>query len=198
MKKKEDLRIIKTKASLYRGLMELMKEKTFEEIKVSEICSKSLINRSTFYDHFNDKYELLQSLINDLKKELVDSLSIDYKKSNIRDYYIEMLEIMLDHIDKNKEVYSAIVKINSNSIARDMLGDTVLKMATKEIDEKYKNESDIPTRTIVLFYTTGIINIIYDSLNDISSFQKKQLLETLKSLIPDFNFFKITKEQEKN
>ena len=57
MKKKEDLRVVKTKANLYRGLMELMKDQTFEEIKVSDICNKSMINRSTFYDHFNDKYE---------------------------------------------------------------------------------------------------------------------------------------------
>ena len=48
MKKKEDLRVVKTKANLYRGLMELMKDQTFEEIKVSDICNKSMINRSTF------------------------------------------------------------------------------------------------------------------------------------------------------
>ena len=67
MKKKEDLRILKTKASLYRGLMNLMKNKPFEDIKISDICKVSLINRSTFYDHYNDKYELIQSLMNDMK-----------------------------------------------------------------------------------------------------------------------------------
>ena len=190
MKKKEDLRIVKTKASLYRGLMSLMKEKPFEEIKVAEICSKSLINRSTFYDHFNDKYELLESLINDLKEELISSLSIDYKKTNIREYYLEMLEIMLDHIDKNKDIYSAIAKINSNSIARDMMGDTILKMVTKEVNKKYKNVSNIPTRTLVLFYTTGIMNVIYEAL-DTTTFNKKQLLETISALLPDFSLFKI-------
>ena len=48
----------KTKANLYKGLIELMQEKEFEDIKVIDICKKSLINRSTFYDHFNDKFEL--------------------------------------------------------------------------------------------------------------------------------------------
>ena len=70
MMKKEDLRVIKTKANLYRGLIDLMKDNPFEEIKVSDICNKSMINRSTFYDHFNDKYELLQSLIDDLKEAI--------------------------------------------------------------------------------------------------------------------------------
>ena len=48
---KNDLRVIKTKTTLYNTLKELMQEKTFEEIKVSDICSKALINRSTFTDH---------------------------------------------------------------------------------------------------------------------------------------------------
>ena len=55
MAKKIDLRIIKTKKNLYEGLLTLMKERTFEEIKVSDICSAALTNRSTFYDHFSDK-----------------------------------------------------------------------------------------------------------------------------------------------
>ena len=45
---KKDLRIVKTKNALYLALVDLMKDKTFEEIKVSEICNKALINRSTY------------------------------------------------------------------------------------------------------------------------------------------------------
>ena len=70
MKKKEDLRIIKTKKNLYEGLLQLMKDTSFEDIKVSDICNVSLVNRSTFYDHFSDKYELLATLIDDLEEEL--------------------------------------------------------------------------------------------------------------------------------
>ena len=67
---KNDLRVIKTKKNLYEALITLMKEKTFEEIKVADICKKALINRSTFYTHYQDKYELLYELINNLKEEL--------------------------------------------------------------------------------------------------------------------------------
>ena len=86
MVKKEDLRVTKTKISLYEGLMKLMKEKTFEEIKVSDICSVALTNRSTFYDHFADKYELLDSLINDLEKDLVKKLEENNVYSNAKEY----------------------------------------------------------------------------------------------------------------
>ena len=81
MDKKTDLRIIKTKKSLFQGLTHLMKEKKFEKIKVSDICAASLVNRSTFYDHFSDKYELLTELIENLRTELNSKLqnNIKYK-----------------------------------------------------------------------------------------------------------------------
>ena len=49
MTNKTDLRIIKTNNTLYEALILLLKDKTFEEIKVSDICSKALVNRSTIY-----------------------------------------------------------------------------------------------------------------------------------------------------
>ncbi|MGN1358231.1 MAG: TetR/AcrR family transcriptional regulator, partial [Bacilli bacterium] len=64
--KKVDLRVVKTKRLLYATLLELMKEKTFEEIKVSDICNKALVNRSTFYSHYQDKYDLFSELVMDI------------------------------------------------------------------------------------------------------------------------------------
>ena len=82
MEKKTDLRIIKTKKVIYEALIDLMKEKTFEEIKVSDICNKALINRSTFYAHYEDKYELLVEFINDLKSNFTNELD---KRKHITD-----------------------------------------------------------------------------------------------------------------
>ena len=156
MKKKEDLRIIKTKASLYRGLMNLMKNKPFEDIKISDICKVSLINRSTFYDHYNDKYELIQSLMNDMREELLEKLDKSKKTKNIKEYYIELIKVLLEHINSNIDIYSAVVKINSNSIARDMMTDAIIISAAKEIDSNFESISSIPTKTIVLYYANKI------------------------------------------
>ena len=51
VKKKKDLRVIKTQTILYNTLLELLKEQPFEKIKVSDICQRARINRSTFYSH---------------------------------------------------------------------------------------------------------------------------------------------------
>lgn len=84
MKEKTDLRVIKTRNVLYKALIDLMKEKLFEEIKVSDICNKALLNRSTFYAHYQDKYELLQDFLNFLQKEFIKELEKNNEKLSIR------------------------------------------------------------------------------------------------------------------
>ena len=105
---KTDLRIIKTNNTLYDALINLLKEKTFEEIKVSDICQKALVNRSTFYAHFNDKYELFMSLINSLKESLQKELK-SIEETNLKDYYLKMIEVFLNHIEGKEQIYKSIL-----------------------------------------------------------------------------------------
>ena len=193
MKKKEDLRVIKTKMSLYKGLLELMKTKTFENIKVSEICTKSMINRSTFYDHFSDKYELFQSLIDDLKEGLINDLKVRKQTNSIKEYYIELVDVLLFEIDKKKDIFSSIIKNNNNSITRDMLTYTTINAILNHINENYINKSSVDTYTIVFFYVSGIINLILASLEDLSTFDRVTILNNFKVLIPDIDYFELKK-----
>ena len=189
MKKKEDLRILKTKASLYRGLMNLMKKKPFEEINVSEICKESLINRSTFYDHFNDKYELIEYLMNDMRNELIEKINKSNKTNTIKEYYIELMRVLLEHIKSNIDVYSSAIKINNNSIAKDMMTDVIIISTTKEIEKNYINKSNIPTKLIVLYYASGIINITIDYLNRSKNINIDEILNIIDELTPETNHF---------
>lgn len=189
MRKKEDLRIIKTKASLGRGLLNMMKNKSFEDIKISEICKESQVNRSTFYDHFNDKYELLESLMEDMRKDLTQKISISPKYYSIKTYYIELMKILLKHIENNKEIYSSVAKINNNSIAKDMMIDEIITAATRETDSNYINNSSIPTRTIILYYASGIINITIEALNKSKEFDIDELINIIDELTPSLDCF---------
>lgn len=48
-----------TKQALARALKELMQEKSFEKISISDICTRCDMNRKSFYYHFIDKYDLV-------------------------------------------------------------------------------------------------------------------------------------------
>ena len=182
MNKKIDLRIIKTKKNLYDSLLYLMKEKSFEDIKVSDICEKALVNRSTFYAHFSDKYELLSSLLSDLKNSLIFELNKN-ESIDIKDYYMKMIELFLNHIDDNINVYQAIIKNNQNSILMDMIYDTIESDVKSKL--KTDNISDIPIDFISKFYMGAIINVGIDYLRNPKKNKKKEVIKYLNQLLPN-------------
>lgn len=48
-----------TKNALAQAMKELMLEKKFEKISVTDICNQCGMNRKSFYYHFRDKYDLV-------------------------------------------------------------------------------------------------------------------------------------------
>ena len=58
----EDKRIKKTKKILKQTLIDLLENKTFDQITVKELCDKSETSRITFYTHYSDKYDLVEDI----------------------------------------------------------------------------------------------------------------------------------------
>jgi AcrR family transcriptional regulator len=58
-----DPRIRRTRKLLQGALGTLMHTKSFDEISVQDITDAATVNRATFYDHYTDKYALLESMI---------------------------------------------------------------------------------------------------------------------------------------
>jgi AcrR family transcriptional regulator len=54
----EDCRIRRTRKLLWEALLTLLEEHSLEQISVADICEEALLNRTTFYKHFENKYAL--------------------------------------------------------------------------------------------------------------------------------------------
>jgi AcrR family transcriptional regulator len=70
MGKQTDLRVIKTKRLIKDTFYEIVSEKGFEKITISDITNRASINRSTFYLHYQYKCNLLESLENGVIYEI--------------------------------------------------------------------------------------------------------------------------------
>ncbi len=62
-----DRRVQRTRRSLQEALIELVSEKGYEAITVQELLDRADVGRSTFYSHFQDKDELLHSILERLE-----------------------------------------------------------------------------------------------------------------------------------
>ncbi|GHO56859.1 TetR/AcrR family transcriptional regulator [Ktedonobacter robiniae] len=75
MRKHQDIRARFTRKLLQETLIALLAEKRFEMITVGEIAERAMVNRATFYRHYQDKYALGNSLF----QEAIDQLTCDLR-----------------------------------------------------------------------------------------------------------------------
>lgn len=71
-----DLRVRRTHKLLWEALMTLMTERKFEDISVKEICDRAMVHRTTFYKHYEDKYELLTRGMRQTHEMLIAELEL--------------------------------------------------------------------------------------------------------------------------
>ena len=70
MKKKTDRRVQRTQQLLEQALLSLIKEKAFDTISVQEIIDRANVGRATFYQHYDNKEDLLESGFKGLEARL--------------------------------------------------------------------------------------------------------------------------------
>jgi AcrR family transcriptional regulator len=75
-RRRDDRRVIYTKMMLKESLINLLEKKDISKISVKEICKNADINRTTFYNHYNDQYDLMRKLEN----ELIENIGIHLAK----------------------------------------------------------------------------------------------------------------------
>ncbi len=91
-------------------MFELLSTKPFEEITVNELCEKNNYPRATFYNYFDDKYDLLNycwySLFKQIHLEEYESLNPD------ESLYV-LFDRAYDFITVHQNIVKNILKFNS-------------------------------------------------------------------------------------
>lgn len=112
----EDARVFRTKRDIKSIFIELLlKRGDLRKIHVKEITALSHYNRSTFYDHFIDKQDLLQQIMNDILKGFKNSFKVSYPDE--KSYSLKMLSKstikFFDYISDERKLFSFFF-LNSN------------------------------------------------------------------------------------
>lgn len=103
---KTDLRIIKTLKQIDCALLDSLKVCPFHKITVEMLCKNALINRSTFYKYYLDKYDLLEKYLRKTLDEFRENINVEFinaEPSTIHNIsYIKNFEAALTFIAEKK------------------------------------------------------------------------------------------------
>jgi AcrR family transcriptional regulator len=68
----------RTRQLLQGALLQLLESKPFDDISVQDITEAATVNRATFYDHYTDKFALLEALIAGGFHRMLEERSVRY------------------------------------------------------------------------------------------------------------------------
>lgn len=128
--KKTDIRIIKTRRAIQAAFLKLMKEKGFTAVTVKDIIQEAEINRSTFYAHYEDKYDLLDNIENDLLNRINETeIRTDILRTNgDNESFEEVVKGRAQMLIENGQLIALLFSENGDPTFAGKLGDSIYRL----------------------------------------------------------------------
>lgn len=157
METKLDPRVVRSRQAIIDAFIVLSEAKPFESITVKDITDEALVNRATFYNHFLDKYDLMEKAIHDVVQVNLDRDR--FKDIELGDLYIY-------------EVFNALCTLHSNienqcqrsyrTIINQLVMEQVELIHSQKLQEKYQNLDEVISNRISKFFASGMFTISRD------------------------------------
>ena len=118
MNTKNNIRYQVNDRAIEEALLALLENKTTEEITIRDICELSGINRSTFYRHYMDIYDLLDHVQDHVFMEWFEQLPVNEIKpdpASLSSWSNESMKLLLLHIKKYPNFYRNYLARNNEA-----------------------------------------------------------------------------------
>jgi AcrR family transcriptional regulator len=184
MPKKESRKTRYTRAAIRDSLIELMKQRPITDIAIKEICALADVSRPTFYAHYRDKYDLLQSIEDETSAYFENIIFANgAKKLSKREIVLKFKEVF-QYIDNNSNSVQVLLSENGDigfqrKIFRQFIArfqNIMTRYSEKKLDEK-KNEY------YAVFIVHGIISMVHHWLKSGMDIPKDELPKMIVDLI---------------
>lgn len=152
-----DPRSLHTKQGIADAMFALLNKNAFQNITVNDICIKAAISRTTFYRHFEDKFELgiycVELFKDDVRRKCKDG------DSNFEQFFDNTLAGMYEY----RRFFSNLLKYRDGRDLEKRLTEIFYKECQSyhvALEEEGEIDYDIPISIVTAFNSAGILSII--------------------------------------
>lgn len=131
-----DLRVAKTKHHICEAFVQLRAKKPVEKITVTELCSMAGVNKSTFYAHYKDIYDLSDKLETYVVERIVSSIK---NPENIFDNPDKFTKELFYAYTENEKIISVIFS-GSRAAMLPQKTEYILKKLVFKFRPEYEND----------------------------------------------------------
>jgi AcrR family transcriptional regulator len=129
--RRTDRRVQRTHDLLHEALASLIHEKSYDAIVVKEILGRANVGRSTFYTHFRDKDELLDSGIRDMLR--VSEAPRPIPSTGLADRILRFSLPIFEHIERYRNAGDTPLDTHAQSVVHDHLERALTESIAAEV-----------------------------------------------------------------
>jgi AcrR family transcriptional regulator len=157
----EDLRVRRTRKLLWEALMAELSERAFEEITVKELCERAMVHRTTFYQHYEDKYALLEQGMREMYALLVAEVTAlpgTFSPDQSPPYYVQLFR----HVAEYQHFYRVMLCGERSGKFQQLLKQYIVEQTEAKIRALYPStkEPAIPPDMDAQFFAGGLISTL--------------------------------------
>lgn len=169
---KGNRRTLYTQKAITDAFLLLLQEKSLNKITVTEICKEADINRGTFYAYYNDPFDLMKSM----EDEMIDKMMSVINNSK-DDSLFEILNLII----KNKEFYKIILNEKSSSRVLNTILNSTYE-STIAAEKQLPNADETQIEYFFTYTTGGTIEVIRKWINDDMKIPIEKVVNILNSM----------------
>jgi len=137
--------------------MALIQEKDFQKITVQDIVERADLNRGTFYLHFKDKYDMMDSFENEMIEQIERAFVAHLPKEPSNRRFLESrydtLVQILTCFKQNKDLLQFLLKTNYASF-QTKLRTKMKLLLTEEVFPKLELDYEVPVDLAIILLTS--------------------------------------------
>ncbi|NLW78193.1 MAG: TetR/AcrR family transcriptional regulator [Ruminococcaceae bacterium] len=186
-KPREDQRVRLTKQMIQGAFLELLNQKSIQNITVKELCERAGVNRGTFYLHYHDVYDLLDQMQKALLAELnalLDGTPVLFINTP-RETSGAFITALVQFFDNNRELCAVLLGENIDKKFLAAVIDAPRDKSVREYRALFPNASRQKIEIFYYFIAWGFIGLIQQNLRHPSAFSFKTLVSSAERIITE-------------
>lgn len=150
-----DIRFTRTEQAIIEAIRVLLDQKDFHAITTNDICVQATVSRTTFYQHFEDKYDLVLAWI---QTDIIPHSEI-FTDETMELYFNRLLDSIQLHIRRLRHL------IQHGSTRE--LESRIIAMISVKLQKYYENRvrqgarTETPCQMMAIFNCTGALYLIW-------------------------------------
>src|SRR5574344_2181436 len=153
---KKDLRVIKTKKAIRYAFLKLIQKKELNEISISEISAYAMIDRKTFYSHYNGIYDLVDEIENEVVS-MIDILVLDIDAYSFLTDPKVILSVLKTITEQDPFIFARTLTMKGNDKLLSKFVNSIKMLVVKELKKKL-DMSDQKLEIMVDYNISGMIS----------------------------------------